>query len=102
MNPSDRYRSQLCLRSRGPVFVRHIDRFDEQMGPERHAQRAGRGVARMGRAEERAQPGGIIRGFLNGCGLKIVELGENELLQLRIAARNVNPQCGPGLTQKYL
>ena len=63
--------------------------------------RAGGGVARFSAGEKRAQRRRLLA-FLNGCGLEIVELGEHELLQLRIAARHVNVECRPGLTQKYL
>ena len=65
------------------------------------SERAGGSVARLGCREKRAEPGRIVR-LLDGGGLKVVELGEDELLQLRIAARHMNVERGPGLTQKYL
>ena len=99
---ADRDGAQLRLRSGGPVFVFDVDRLDEQVAAERRGERARAASSRdSADREERAEPGRVVR-LLNGGGLKVVELGEHEILQLRIAARHMNVERGPGLTQKYL
>ena len=87
--------------SGGPVLVFDVDGLDEQVAAERRSEGTRGAVARFDRWKESTEQGGIIR-LLNGGGLKVVELGEHELLQLRVAARHVNVERGPRLTQKYL
>ena len=98
---ADRDGLQLRLRSRGPILVLDAEGLDEQVGAERRRERARRGIAGFCRSEERAEAGGLV-GLLNRRGLKVVELCEHELRELRVAARHMNVERGPGLTQKYL
>ena len=65
------------------------------------AQRAGRAIARVSAREERPERW-LFAGFLNGGGLKVVELGEHQILQLWIAPREMDVERGPGFSQKYL
>ena len=71
------------------------------MNAEGSTKRAPCAIARVGVYEERSQGTGVLR-FLNCGWLKIVELGEDEVLQLRIAVRHMDIERGPALTQKYL
>jgi hypothetical protein len=58
-------------------------------------------VAHFGAREKRPKERRLL-GFLNGCRLEIVELGEHELLELWIAAGDVYIERRPGFIQKYL
>mgnify|MGYP003530398581 CR=1 FL=1 len=51
--------------------------------------------------EKYPEAGGLV-GLLNRRGLKVVELCEHELRELWVAARHMNVERRPGLTQKYL
>src|SRR5581483_12394444 len=94
-------RPQPGLRPRRPVLVLNFDGFEEHMVSEGPRNRAARIVTKCGGCEERLKHGAIA-GFLDGCWLEVVEVGEHQILQLRIAARQVDIKCRPGLTQKYL
>ena len=100
-NASNRDRLQAGLRARGPVFVVNLDRFCKKMDAEGRRKRARRGVA-SGAAREKGAQLLVVFVLLDGGRLEIVELGDDKVLQLRIAARHMNVERGPGFTQKYL
>ena len=97
----NRDRAQLRLRPFRPVLVFDIDRLHQKVMAKRRRERTSRGGPACGAVEKRPDPGGLVR-FLNRGGLEVVKLGKDELLQLRVAARCVNVERGPGFTQKYL
>ena len=84
-----------------PVLVVNIDQLHLEVMTEDGRERARRGGAAVGTAEKRPEPRRLVR-FLNRGGLEVVELGEDELLQVRVAARHVNVERRPGFSQKYL
>ena len=99
---ADGDRPQLRLRSRGPVLVLDVDGF-RRTGAVPNAAASARAAASRDSVDvKNARRREVVVGFLNRRGLEVVELGEHELRELRVAARHMNVERGPGLTQKYL
>ena len=99
MRPTVIARSAAC--ERAAQSSSSIHGFHEEMVAERPRSARRRVVARLGAAEKRAKDWAVVV-FLNRGGLEVVELGQNELLKLRIAARHMNVERRPGSSQKYL
>jgi hypothetical protein len=91
----------LGLRPGSPVLIVHVDRFNKKM-PAEGGRKCTCGCRASVAAGKKYPDFGNVFRLLDGRWLEVVELGEDELLELWIAARHMNVECRPALTQKYL